>query len=385
VRSTKVTGPPPTLFDSPRTAALVQILVDYRVSRDELHRASRTGDAVVASGRSGRPLRDAAVDVYTDMWLTFVRFLESNDVELHDVTRDHLRVYLSNRSREADQSRERQPPKAAKATKAKRGPGRPHVPATVSDRYAARLLRLIATLTAFHAKEHDLQQSSTAAAEMLKDEPYRSVHLRKNTPLPDPLSMTEEVNLLKLIMLPPTSLHPSAPRTLVEARDYCAVALQFGAGLTPHEVRSLKAESVLHDALTNRPIGLTVPRNGNTQARQTPLSDYARKALETWLDARREHRTMDSSAFLLPSTRGGQWPKNGLYEACEAVCARAGVQLRGGYRLRHTFILRQIRESRKPNSKLTTAIIGRWVGFKDPNESLAPYYKLLDHRDPPPT
>lgn len=330
-------------------------------------------------------MRDAAVDVYTDMWLSFVRYLDLYNIELHEVTRDDLVVYLTKRPRAGVPLKQRDgaPPRA---TKPKRTRGRPHVPEIVSDRYAARLLRLIAKLTAFNAKQRGLEQSSTAAAEMLKEEPYRSVHLRKNNPLPDPLSTTEAISLLRLIMLPPTSLHPDAPRTPVAVRDYCAVALQLGAGLTPHEVRSLQLDSVLLDAeQTGRPIGLTVPRNGNTQARQTPLSRYARKALASWLDARRHHKAMADSPFLLPSSRGGQWPKNGLYEACEAVCALAGVQLGGGYRLRHTFIVRQIRESRRPGSKLTTATIARWVGFKDAGESLAPYQKLLDDRDPTPT
>ena len=106
--------------------------------------------------------------------------------------------------------------------------------------------------------------------------------------------------------------------TWQELRNRASVALQLGAGLTPGDVRALTLASPIARGgrVRERPWKVSVPGDGNSPARETPIAPWAGELLQHWLAVRAEARIAGNYPF--PSTRTGKpWHKDSQY-----MCAR---------------------------------------------------------------
>ena len=109
--------------------------------------------------------------------------------------------------------------------------------------------------------------------------------------------------------------------------------------------------------IRERPWKISVPGDGNSTARETPIAPWAAELLQHWLLVRAEARI--AGTFLFPSTHTGkQWHKDSQYQCARRVLEDAGIDSsRGGsFRLRHTFALRQLRRGFAPEE------VVHWLG-----------------------
>jgi integrase len=108
-----------------------------------------------------------------------------------------------------------------------------------------------------------------------------------------------------------------------------------------------------------RPWKVSVPGDGNSAARETPIASWAGELLQHWLAVRAEARIAGN--YLFPSTRTGkQWHKDSQYMCARRVLEEAGIDASegGSFRLRHTFALRQLRRGFEPEE------VARWLGVE---------------------
>ncbi|WP_371436611.1 tyrosine-type recombinase/integrase [Polaromonas sp.] len=250
---------------------------------------------------------------------------------------------------------------------------------SLSPRHALRLMRLIDRVLRHHAAESG-EPVNLAAAQWLSDHPeVRYSEAASSDPLPEYLSVSEAKSLITFL----SSARPrpgvsnarrdgQATLTWQDVRNRTAVGLQLGAGLTPGDVRalSLASPTVQGGRVQGRPWKLTVPGDGNSSPRETPVAQWAGELLHHWLQVRTEARI--TGEHLFPSTRTGKpWSKDSQYRAARAVLEEASIDSTdgGSFRLRHTFAMRQLRRGTDP------AQVARWMGIEP--EAMARYDRLV--------
>ena len=283
--------------------------------------------------------RDASVSVYQDMWEAFMTWClgQSPAVTLEALSPVDLDTFQAARF------------------------GRKTADLSLTPRYALRLMRLIDRVLRHHAARQD-QAPNTAPLDWLEAHPdVRYADAAQADPLPDYLSVVEARSLIAFLSAarPRPGLTP-AGLSWQDVRNRASVALQLGAGLTPGDVRGLTLDSPVSEGgrSRGRPWKVSVPGDGTSPARETPVAPWAGELLQHWLTVRREARVV--GMFLFPSTRTGkQWLKDSQYVCARQVLEDSGVDSRegGSFRLRHTFAMRQLRRGTPPET------VARWLGI----------------------
>ncbi|MDM0030369.1 tyrosine-type recombinase/integrase [Variovorax saccharolyticus] len=246
--------------------------------------------------------------------------------------------------------------------------GRKSSDMSLSPRHALRLMRLVDRVLRHHAAQTG-EPPNTAASDWLAAHPVvRYAEAAHADPLPDFLSVSEAKHLITFLSdarprpgLTGSRRDSHAAFTWQELRNRCAVGLQLGGGLTPGDVRALTLASPISRGgrVRDRPWKVSVPGDGNSAARETPIAPWAGELLQHWLQVRAEARI--EGDFLFPSTRTGkQWHKESHYKCAKKVLEDAGIDSSegGSFRLRHTFALRQLRRGFQPET------VAAWLGVE---------------------
>jgi integrase len=287
-----------------------------------------------ARENNGSMQQDSSKETYAHMWSAFAAWCVDKRLGLQDLRAHNLSAYLASRATEEQ----------------------------LSDRYAWRLLHLINWVLGQHARQQH-RPCNPAATDLLDQRPdIRFAQAARNDPPPEYLPTHEAKRLITYL----TEVRPGrgAPDPeWQEVRNRTAIALMLGAGLTPGDVRALLLTNIVLDAGHPKgvPRKLRLPGNGNSPGRETPIAGWAGQLLKHWLDVRANLNIPGSMA--LPSTRTGKpWSKNSHYKTSKEVLRAAGVtEVEGGtYRLRHTFVLRQLRRRASPVD------VAKWIGVSDP-------------------
>ena len=335
------------LFSSSDKAYLTENLARYFEGWLAYRRSSGT------KSRSQRPLNPDSAEVYQEMWNAFASFCVDRGVDLHEVEPDDLLSFLDTRSARG----------TASGCFAKSGGTK------LSLRYARRFLTLIDWVSAFQAKA-DGQAPNPAARTLLEKPEYKYANASHKDPLPDFLTEAQAKVVIAFVTGTPDTDNGRIAEKWKALRNRTAVALMLGGGLTPGDVRHLKLSGVHMQA--DLPWKLSLPGNGNFPARETPLAEWARLQLASWLAIRQSEGL--GGDFVFPSSRAGrQWSDSRCYEASRDVLEQAGLaRLDGGvFRLRHTFALRQLAQGHEE------ADVARWLGLLDVN-GMARYRRVLD-------
>lgn len=327
--------------------ALFEDYAKFRRSNGPLRDLSSENRKSIPAGK--KYWNDASIDIYRHMWAPFSEFLAIDAVDLQAISLGHIKSYLSARSKRRSMD-----------------PG---------GRYAWRLVWLLDQLTRFDAQRRGIAPNPVAAQLMESD--FRTVNSRDEDPIPVWLRKPERDALRTAVTLPLGSRLPTAPQTWTDLRDNAAVAVQAGGGLTPGEVRTLKAEHVeqTHDGHTV----LSLRGNGNAARRQTVLDPWAATALHAWLTHRKLSPKTANAPFVFCTEDGRQLHKNSVSEACDAVLKRVGIRVSGGhYRLRHTYAMNLLTERR---GSPDYAKIAARLGIRDVERFRMRYERLIDQFD----
>jgi site-specific recombinase XerD len=325
----------PSLRSMTDTHLLSQEFIDKQARFEQIFEA--WADSRANTGVTDRPLGPVTADIYREMWSAFSTFC----IE-HRLQYDQLRSIDLSRFFE-----QRQKARAASG----------EYPNELNARYARRFLTLIDRVLR-HAAEQQGCQPNIAAAELLEQPEYKHAEAADRDPLPEYLSPEQSEDLIRYLrnqyqLIGTESVHWK------EARDCAAVGLMLGAGLAPGDVRSLRINGIFMKE-DGEPWKLSVPGNGNSPARETPVAGWAGSLLRTWMEEHRKQRL--AGDYVFPATMSGkQWSQSRCFESCKAVLERAGVDdVPGGlFKLRHTFVLRQLEEGH------VEADIARWLGLLD--------------------
>lgn len=314
--------------------ALLKVFEDYVQLR---------AAASPAAPRTVRPLREESAAVYRDVWGSFARFYAGRGVDLARLSFDDVDGFVTTL-----------------------GDG------TVEPRYVRRVLALIERVARF-AAQRDGYAASGAPAALMRDARYRYADAALEEERPEFLTSSESARLIAYVTAPRPDPRADTPWRWLEVRDRTSIALQLGAGITPGEVLTLGVADVVVDggAAAGVPWKMRLPANGNSPAHESPLAPWAGRQLARWLTVRLEAQVQGERVFV--SKRSGKpWSKESCYDAGQAVLQAAGVHSGGGgtYRLRHTFVLRQM-----ANGKSEQAI-ANYLGLKDPR-SMARYRRVL--------
>lgn len=301
--------------------------------------------------------RPASIQVYRDMWGSFAAWClgQSPAVRLDELTVGDLQAFQAARL------------------------GKKSADMSLSPRHALRLLRLVDRVLHHRAAQRG-EAPNTAAADCIAAQPeVRFAEAADADPLPDYLSTTEASRLIAFVsQARPRPAATDADRDAHASlswqvvRNRTSVALQLGGGLTPADVRALTLDSprMQGGRSRERPWKLSVPGNGNSPGRETPIAPWAGELLHHWLQVRTDAKIPGVNLF--PSTRTGKpWSKIAQYLAAKGVLEEAGVDSGdgGSYRLRHTFALRQLRRG------TSTEQVARWLGIEP--EAMGRYGRLL--------
>jgi site-specific recombinase XerD len=289
-----------------------------------------------------RKLGHATADIYREMWQAFTEFCVGRDVRLESLSVAVLEAFLAARA-------------GVRSTMEM-----PTAYSPLSARYARRFLTLIDKVARHQAKRLGTVPN-TAAYEMLQRPEFRYAEAADKDPLPEYLK-EDESDILIAYVTGSAGREDGQEMHWKTLRDHTAVAVMLGGGLAPGDVRSLRVGGVIVEGgrKGGGPRKLSVPGNGNSPARETPLAEWAGKQLALWLDVRTSERI--AGEFVFPSTLSGkQWSHTRCYESCKAVLAQAGIAEGAGglFILRHTFALRQLANGREE------AEVARWLGLLD--------------------
>jgi site-specific recombinase XerD len=294
-------------------------------------------DSRAKAGIGDRPLGPETADIYREMWSAFAIFCIEHSLRYDQLRSTDLIRFFEQRQ------------KARAASGAS-----PH---DLNARYARRFLTLIDRVLRHAAHQHG-SQPNLAAAELLERPEYKHAEAADRDPLPEYLLPKQSEDLIRFLEIQLQRIE-SEPMHWKEMRDCTAVALMLGAGLAPGDVRALRTSGVMtkEDGL---PWKLSVPGNGNSPARETPIAVWSATLLRTWMEEHRRQRL--AGDYVFPATASGkQWSQSRCFESCKAVLKKAGIDdVPGGlFKLRHTFVLRQLEEGH-PETE-----IARWLGLLD--------------------
>jgi integrase len=296
-------------------------------------------EAWLAEARDhGRLRRKSSEEVYRAIWGGFVEWCRAQSpvVRLLDVSAAELGLFVSTR----------------RGLFARDG--------ELTARYIWRVLNLVDRVLR-HAAGATNTPPNTAAVELMAALPGVKYANATDSGLPDHLPADEARALVVFLShVRPRTRSPDAAHTWQALRNRAAVGLQLGAGLTPGDVRALTLPCVAVEGgrFTGVPWKLSVPADGNTPERETPVAQWAGQLLRYWLSVRAELDVPGERVF--PSTRTGKpWGKVAQYNAAREVLQDAGIDVAdgGSFRLRHTFALRQLRRGKSPGD------VARWMGI----------------------
>lgn len=298
----------------------------------------------------GQVRHDTSEEVYRDMWSVLMTWCLSQKPVVHllAITASDLRVFLESRKGQAEDS-------------------------ALSSRYAWRHLSLVDRVLRFAAAELE-QPVNTAATDLMAQLPaIRYANAGESGP-PAFLPADEARQLVVFLSgIRPRGQSSAAPRDWRQLRDYAAVGLQLGGGLTPGDVRGLALDGVISvgGRLQGVPWKLVLAADGATPGRETPIAQWAGQLLKYWLNVRNERKIPGNWVF--PATGTGKpWGRHAQYLSATDVLAAAGVDaVKGGsFRLRHTFALRQLRRGRSVEE------VASWMGIVHVAE-MARYTRVL--------
>ncbi len=317
-----------------------------------VHHRARSNSAA----RGERPLRHESATVYQEMWHAFAAFCGERMLDLQSLEAPDIETFLAIRGA-VDPDR-----KPRVLTKG----------ADLSPRYAWRLLTLIDRVCRFHAQREGVV-ANTAASALLQRPEYRYANATHRDPLPEYYEDTQAERLIAYLTGPGSKDSPTDPIPWKEVRDRTAVALMLGGGLTPGDARALTVGGVYSDGgrEADLPWKLSLPGNGNSPARETPLAPWAGRQLALWLSVRTRHDI--KGGYVFPATLSGKpWSHTACHDACKAVLADAGMGEDSGgmYKLRHTFALRQLAEGKSDIE------VAGWLGLIDLN-GMARYRRIV--------
>lgn len=329
--------------------------------------------------RKEGPLSPASEAIYRDMWGALTAFCIARGIALAALDSDDLEQYLASRAATAP---------AAALPVARRARGRSAAPPALSalprrplrlrgrelsDRYAWRLLWLVDQVLVQVASQAGTPPNQ-AAARLLTTPRFRAAMSADRDPPPEYLQEREATALIAHL----TALRrdDAAARAVSwkAVRDRAAVGLMLGAGLTPGDVRALTLDGVITagGAQPGVPWKLSLPGNGNSPGRETPVASWAARLLALWLEVRAEQGI--AGEFVFPATATGKpWAHQSCYQNCKAVLVDAGFpqdDAGGLFQLRHTFAMRQLARGK------TETEVARWLGLQD-ETAMARYRRLV--------
>lgn len=312
----------------------------------------------VSGVRSERPLREESATVYQEMWHAFAAYCSERKLDLARLEPQDIETFLAIRGAGDPRGKVRITTKAA----------------DLSPRYAWRLLTLIDRVCRFHAHREGTAPN-TAAHDLLQRPEYRFANASHHDPLPEYYGEAQAKRLIAYLTQVRDKNGSDSPMSWKEVRDRTAVATMLGGGLTPGDVRALTLDGVCSAGgrKMNLPWKLSLPGNGNSPARETPLAEWAGRQLAFWLGIRVDLGIEGDVVF--PATLSGKgWSHTACHDACKAVLAGAGMgQEAGGmYKLRHTFAVRQLAKGQSESD------VARWLGLVDLN-GMARYRRIVPH------
>jgi integrase len=293
--------------------------------------------------RQVRPLREESAQVYRDIWCTFAEFCAGHQLTLQTLDVEDVALFVM-------------------------GLGK----GEVTPRYKRRVLALLDRIIRFEANRSGLALSSAVATLMTRSDVRFATDVLADPP-PEYLNARQTSDLIKHVTAKAPDPRRADAWAWTEVRNRTAVALQLGAGITPGEVQGLRLQDVVVEGgrVAQVPWKLRLPANGNVPAHESPIASWAGRQLAYWLKVRAQAGIVGDWVF--PSTRPGNgWSKMRCYLACQSVIEAAGIANSAGgtYRLRHTYVLRQM-----ANGK-TEQEIANFLGLQDPR-SLARYRRVL--------
>jgi site-specific recombinase XerD len=294
--------------------------------------------------REVRPLREESAAVYRDVWGSFAEFCASRNLSLESIDAEDLELFVAGL-----------------------GDGE-----AVTARYTRRVLALLERIFRFESLRSGTRLSSAVTTLLARPE-YRFATEALAEPSPEYLNARQSTALIQYVTATAPDPRSDDAWAWPEVRDRTAVALQLGAGITPGEVQCLRLQDVVVEGgrAAQVPWKLRLPANGNVPMHESPIAPWAGRQLAYWLQVRAQAGIPGDWVF--PSTRpGNAWSKMRCYLACQAVLQAAGVHdsARGNFRLRHTYVLRQM-----ANGKTETEI-AHWLGLQD-TRSMARYRRVL--------
>lgn len=318
------------------------------------HRAASPSRA-----RHERALREESATVYQEMWHAFAAFCATRSLDIASIRCNDIEAFLALRAN----LHRREPRQVSARTQ------------ELSLRYCWRMLTLIDRVARFHAHREGVPPN-TAAHELLQRPNYRYANASNSDPLPEYYSEPQAKRLIAFLTEFSSGDALRGSLAWKEMRDRTAVALMLGGGLAPGDIRAILLSGVIADggSQADIPWKLSLPGNGNSPARETPLAQWAGRQLALWMSLRRQQGIAGDLVF--PSTLGGKpWSHTACYEACKAVLSSAGMAKASGgvFQLRHTFALRQL-----ANGK-TEQEVAQWLGFVDIN-GMARYRRIVQER-----
>lgn len=239
---------------------------------------------------------------------------------------------------------------------------------SLTPRHALRLMRLVDRVLRHHAAQVG-EEPNTAASDWLADNPQvRYAEAASADPLPEFLSVAEAKHLIAFLSSARPRPGVSGARrgghtgfTWQALRNRVAVGLHLGGGLTPADVRALTLASPVSRGgrVRERPWKVSIPATGGASARETPIAPWAGELLQHWGEIRAMLQIPGD--WLFPATRTGKpWSKQSHYAAARQLLREAGLDGNEGgmFRLRHTFVLRQLRRGTAPEE------VARWLGVE---------------------
>lgn len=305
-----------SIFGADLDGTLVDLLEDYLASRD-----------------SDVSLSDESKESYRQMWRAVRAFCVRYDFHVCDLSVDQLRLLIDLRGKEAVSK------------------------ASLTDRYAWRLLRLIEEVAGFEAGRTGVPRA-TAASELIGQD-YRFVNARNRDALPDTITRQEYGRLMGYLMelWPRRALSAVSAADRKDARNRAVLAVMLGAGLTPREVTELKVDNIFLDE-KGLPATLRVQALGRSPARDVPIAGWSAQVLSAWLSIRA--RAFANAAGPLdrafPSNSRDRGMDNSTInqgfhralEACRISSSPRGASgkdsgngaTRGPFTLRHTFVVK---------------------------------------------
>lgn len=297
-----------------------------------------------ANDRTSRELKEGSAKVYREMWFAFADYCAMHSLCLETLSQKDIVAFLELRAR--GEGNARMLPKGA----------------SLSPRYAWRMLTLIERITCFVA-EREQKRPNRAARDLLELPAYRYANARQKDPLPE-YYLEPQVQQIILHLSALSEAADASPSHWKEIRDRTAVSLMLGAGLTPGDVRAISIDGVFvaGGKVPGLPWKLALPGNGNSPARETPIAEWAARLLAQWMKVRAVQGV--PGAVLFPSTLSGKPLSHAAcYKVCKAVLQGAGVgdDAGGIFKLRHTFALRQLADGKSETE------VARWLGLMDLN------------------